>query len=134
MRYTIDLEHDEAGWWVATARDVPGCHTQGRSIRQALSRVREAMAACVGEDVAPDELEPRVHLPAETRRVVARYESACRRLERDQKAARRATDKAVETLVDELSLSVRDAADVLGLSHQRVHQLSNAMSATDGCS
>ena len=128
MKYTIDLERDEAGWWVATARDVAGCHTQGRSIRQSLSRVREALAACAGEGVASDDLEPCVHLPVEARRVVARYESACKRLERDRNAARYATDKAVETLVDELSLSVRDAGDVLGLSHQRVSQLTNPRS------
>jgi predicted RNase H-like HicB family nuclease len=125
MSYTIDLERDTGGWWVATARDVPGCHTQGRSIRQSLSRIREALAACIGEDISSDSLTPSVHLPAEAGRVVTRYESACRQLEVDQAVARRATDDAVETLVHELSLSVRDAAEVLGLSHQRVHQLSN---------
>ncbi len=126
--YAIDLEHDGSGWWLATARGVAGCHTQGRSIRQSLSRVCEALEVCTGERVTTDQLEPRVHLPAEARRVVTRYESACKRLERDQETARSATDKAVETLVDGLSLSVRDAGDVLGLSHQRVHQLSNLRS------
>ena len=129
MKYTIDLERDESGWWVATARDIPGCHTQGRSIRQSLSRVREALAVCVGEHVAADALEPCVHLEDEARRAVSRYESACRRLERDQIAARAATSEAVETLVGGLSLSVRDAGDVLGLSHQRVNQLSKSRPA-----
>jgi predicted RNase H-like HicB family nuclease len=123
MKHTVDLEHDKSGWWIATARGVAGCHTQGRSIRQTLSRMCEALSACLDEDIALDQLDPCVHLPAEARLVVDRHDSACRRLERDQEAARTATDKAVQTLVGELSLSVRDAGDVLGLSHQRVHQL-----------
>jgi len=45
---------------------------------------------------------------------------------REERAAHSATDRAIETLVGELSLSVRDAGDVLGLSHQRVHQLVGA--------
>ena len=130
MTYTVDLQRDEAGWWVASVRDVPGCHTQGRSIRQSLSRVREALAACAGHDVPADALEPRVHLESEARRAVSRYESACRRLERDQEAARAATAEAVEKLVGGLSLSVRDAGDVLGLSHQRVNQLTKSSAAT----
>lgn len=124
MKYTIDLAHDESGWWVATAREVPGCHTQGRSIRQSVSRIREALEACLGEEIATGALDPVVHLPSDVRHVVTRYESACERLERDQEAARLATDEAVDKLVAGLSLSVRDAGDVLGLSHQRVHQLS----------
>jgi predicted RNase H-like HicB family nuclease len=129
MKYEIDLERDESGWWVATARDISGCHTQGRSIRQSLSRIGEALAVCVGEDIPLDALKPRVHLEAEARRVVSRYEAACRRLERDQIAARTATAEAVETLVGGLALSVRDAGDVLGLSHQRVNQLTKSGSA-----
>jgi predicted RNase H-like HicB family nuclease len=128
MSYVVDLDRDEVGVWVATARGVPGCHTQGRSIRQALSRMREALVVCVDKDVTPDEIETRVHLPEQARLVVAQYESACTQLERDQKAAHVATDRAVETLVREMSLSVRDAGEVLGLSHQRVHQLANQRS------
>src|SRR5450759_4126769 len=74
MSHTVDLEHDSAGWWLASARDIRGCHTQGRSIRQALSRMREALAACLGEDIAADQIEPCIHLPLEAREAVARYE------------------------------------------------------------
>jgi predicted RNase H-like HicB family nuclease len=123
VRYLIDLERDEAGWWVATAKGVAGCHTQGRSIRQAMSRVREVLEVCVGDAVSSDQLEPCIHLSDDARRVIARYETACKRLEHEQTEARLATAQAVETLVDDLSLSVRDAGEVLGLSHQRVSQL-----------
>jgi predicted RNase H-like HicB family nuclease len=131
MRYAIDLERDEQRWWVATARGIAGCHTQGRSIRQALSRIREALAACTDTDVAPEQLAPAIHLPVEARSAVERYAAASKRLERDQRAARSAADEAIETLVGDLSLSVRDAGDVLGLSHQRVHQLVSAAGAAN---
>jgi len=135
MKHTIDLEYDASGWWIATARGVAGCHTQGRSIRQTVSRMCEALSVCLDGDVVSEQLEPHVHLPADARLVVARHDSACRRLERDQEAARAATDRAVQTLVGELSLSVRDTGYVLGLSHQRVHQLvggKTARSTTSG--
>lgn len=123
MIYAVDLNRDESGWWIATVSEVPGCHTQGRSIRQAMARIREALEACTGDVVEPERLVPQVHLSAEVRKVVTEYESACRRLEREQEAARTATSAAVDTLVDGLALSVRDAGDILGLSHQRVSQL-----------
>jgi predicted RNase H-like HicB family nuclease len=44
--YKVTFERDEDGWWVATATDLAGCHTQGRSIAQARERLREAMALC----------------------------------------------------------------------------------------
>lgn len=108
------------------ARDHWSVRTLSQQIRRALSRMREALSVCVDENVACDQLDPCVHLPAEARLVVARYQSANKRLQRDQREAHSATDRAIETLVGELSLSVRDARDVLGLSHQRVHQLVGA--------
>jgi predicted RNase H-like HicB family nuclease len=122
MTYTVDLERDEAGWWVASVREVGGCRTQGRSIRQALERIREALAAC-GEDAATADLVPVSHLPQGARRVISRYESSRARLEREQAEMRVAADHAVAVLTREFHLSVRDAGTLLGLSHQRVHQI-----------
>jgi predicted RNase H-like HicB family nuclease len=42
--YQVELERDERGWWAASVPAVPGAHTQGRSIAQAMNRIREALS------------------------------------------------------------------------------------------
>ncbi|MHB8705684.1 MAG: type II toxin-antitoxin system HicB family antitoxin [Coriobacteriia bacterium] len=123
MKYIVRLEFDETRRWVASINDVPGCHTQGRSIRQVMSRAREALEVCVG-DVADAELVPQIELPTQVREAVARYEGSRERLKREEADARTATRDAVRVLGDNAGLSVRDVGDVLGLSHQRVQQIS----------
>jgi predicted RNase H-like HicB family nuclease len=124
MTYVVDLERDEAGWWVASVVGLRGCRTQGRSIRQALARVPEAIGVCVETD-DDIELAPRAHLPRAARNAVERHEAARARLERDQEAVRAAAEEAVTVLTDRVGLSVRDAGFLLGLSHQRVNQVAN---------
>jgi predicted RNase H-like HicB family nuclease len=47
--YKIDYVRDESEWWVASIREVPGCHSQGRTIDEARRRVREALALFVDD-------------------------------------------------------------------------------------
>jgi predicted RNase H-like HicB family nuclease len=42
QRFTVVLERDEDGMYVASIPALPGCHTQGRSLDQAMRRIREA--------------------------------------------------------------------------------------------
>jgi predicted RNase H-like HicB family nuclease len=42
QRFTVVLERDEDGLYVASIPALPGCHTQGRSLDQAMRRMREA--------------------------------------------------------------------------------------------
>ena len=122
MKYDVDLILDERKWWVASVRNVPGCRTQGRSIRQAVSRTREALETCVDLPLRA-ELRPHVQLPSPAQQAVDHYHAAREALEREQRETRLAADVAVDALVRDLGLSVRDAGDLLGLSHQRIHQV-----------
>jgi predicted RNase H-like HicB family nuclease len=42
QRFTVVLERDEDGVYVASIPALPGCHTQSRSLDQAMRRIREA--------------------------------------------------------------------------------------------
>lgn len=120
--YTVLMDRDEDGWWIASVEGVSGCHTQGRSIAQALRRAREVLAACV-DDHESARLVPRVELTADARRAIGRYKSARERLEADRTDTVRAAAGAVALLTETHGMSVRDAGELLGLSHQRVHQI-----------
>lgn len=41
--FHIIIEKDQEGWFVGTVPELPGCHTQGRTIPQLLERMKEAI-------------------------------------------------------------------------------------------
>ena len=60
--YTVVYERDEADWWVAEVPEVPGCHTQGRTIEQARERILDALSLYAG-DTMPILLREEARLP-----------------------------------------------------------------------
>jgi len=46
MDFTIIIEQDEDGIYVASVPEIQGCHTQGNSIPQVLERIKEAIEVC----------------------------------------------------------------------------------------
>lgn len=42
--YTIVIERDEEGWLIADAPQLPGCHTQARSLDALMKRMHEAIS------------------------------------------------------------------------------------------
>jgi predicted RNase H-like HicB family nuclease len=121
-RYVVVYERDESGYWIASVSGVKGCHTQGRSLSQARERIREALGLFI-DDADKVELRDRIKLPGELQGVVTHVRKkgvALAELEAEVRAERR---KAVERLVNERHLSRRDAAELIGLSFQRVQQL-----------
>lgn len=56
--FSVVIERDEDGYFVASVPALPGCHTQARSLDELMERVREAIAACLDESPpSVDELE-----------------------------------------------------------------------------
>ena len=54
--FTVIIEKDEEGLYIATAPDIPGCYTQGKTIPQVLERIKEAIEVCIeadGEEMKP---------------------------------------------------------------------------------
>ncbi len=126
--YVVVYDRDESGAWIAQVPAVPGCHTYGRTLEQARRRIREALSLWIDDaDVA--ELHDEVHLPAEAERILAAYREARAREDAEQERARESTLVAVRSLTEELGLSNTDAGTILGLSRQRVQQLTHECSA-----
>ncbi len=47
MDFTVVIEQDEEGTYIAKVPDISGCCTQGKIIPQALERVNEAIEVCI---------------------------------------------------------------------------------------
>lgn len=121
--YRVAYERDESGLWVASVRGVRGCHTQGRTVDEARRRIREALELFV-DNARKATLVDEVKLPTDAARAVRAYATLRKRAEQEDRRAALAARRAVRVLRSgRLKMSARDAARLLGLSHQRVHQL-----------
>jgi predicted RNase H-like HicB family nuclease len=45
--FSVVIERDAEGTYVASVPTLPGCHTQARSLDELMDRVREAIALCL---------------------------------------------------------------------------------------
>ena len=119
--YKVIYKLNEGGEWTAWVRGLRRCKGRGKTLRQARKRLR----ACLGRfDQEPHraDLVEDVKLPGSARAVLARHWAARRRARREEARADTATRQAVEALL-ELRLSVRDAADLLGVAYPKAQQL-----------
>lgn len=123
--YLVAYERDESGWWVASVRGLRGCHTQGRTVDEARRRMVEAMELFV-DDARSATIVDDVKLPVRAAQAIRAYATLRQKAEREDRRAALAARKAVRMLRGgRLKMSARDAARLLGLSHQRVHQLTD---------
>ena len=44
--FSVIIERDEAGFYVASVPELRGCHTQARSLDKLMARIREAIDLC----------------------------------------------------------------------------------------
>lgn len=114
--------HRSGDWWALSVEELPGVQSQVRSLRQAETALREAIGLVL--DVAADEvvvivtpdLPKAVHLKVIESRIKV---TALQHIQEETAALSR---DAARALIDE-GLSQRDAAEILGVSFQRVSQL-----------
>lgn len=118
--YKVTYERDEDGWWVGTCPSLRGCHTQGRSIAQTRERLREAMALF---DVSPTAvLAEEIHVGKKIEHDLELLRSTRERAEQLAKESAEQTRRIADRLA-KAGLSRRDVGELLGISFQRVQQL-----------
>ena len=119
--YVAVYERDPGrGAWLVHIDGIDGCHTHGRTLRQAGERISEALAAWL--DREPGEFVIEHEWPGAVTALAADV-AAVRSASDDAAALALKQSRAVAATLDRMGLSRRDTADVLGLSHQRVQQL-----------
>jgi predicted RNase H-like HicB family nuclease len=52
--YYMVVEHDADGWYVGSVPELPGCHTQGKTIEELTERMREAISLYLDETGEPE--------------------------------------------------------------------------------
>ena len=53
-QFDVVIERDEEGYYVASVPQLPGCHTQARSLDEVTERIREAVELCLEVESAPE--------------------------------------------------------------------------------
>ncbi len=121
--YTVTAERS-GRWWVLQALEAPGAISQVARLEQA-DQIREAIAFVTGEpeDAISISLVPT--LPGQSEEILANYRATRERYEEVRAALAATQAELARLLVDVQHLSVRDAGTIMGVSHQRVHQLVN---------
>lgn len=124
-RLHAQYRRDEDGTtWLVQLREEPRVHSFGRTLRQAHQHIVDAAALWWGIDPADLDL---VHeygdIAPATFDAVADAKAARAGAEEAQRAWNEKARSAALRLRDEAGLSVRDSAELLDLSHQRIQQL-----------
>lgn len=126
--YTARLEREKDGQWSVELEEEPRAHTWGMTVDQALTRMREAAALWFNTDEDQIDLIACPVLPKTTGRTVEAARAARAHARDADRLAVEQTRKAAAALTSR-GISMRDAAAILGISHQRVHQLLTAGTA-----
>jgi predicted RNase H-like HicB family nuclease len=116
--YAVHYSHDDNGLWLVRALDLPGAHSHGRSIIAARRNIKEAIALVLDiDDESVLNLTESFVFPDDTKldQVLA-LRGEAQKLTVD-------ADNALRAYVSRSVLSVRDLAELLGLSFQRIQQL-----------
>jgi len=52
--FTVVIERGEEGYYVASVPELPGCHTQAKTIEELMERIKEAIILYLESEGAPE--------------------------------------------------------------------------------
>ena len=52
--FTVVIERDEDGWYIARVPELRGCHTQAKNLDTLMKRVREVIKLCLEDGETPE--------------------------------------------------------------------------------
>ncbi|MHB8342203.1 MAG: type II toxin-antitoxin system HicB family antitoxin [Mycobacteriales bacterium] len=123
-RYTARYSFEDGNWLVEIA-EFPQIHTFARTLGKARANIRDALGLWlrVEDSGALNVVDEVDGLPVELANAVSEAGQSRARAGALLERAQELTAVAARRLVEDIGLSTRDAAELLGVSHQRVHQL-----------
>lgn len=110
-------------WWAVDVPEVPGVFTQARRLDQVSAMVADAVSLMAGIPSDDVEVEVAPDLPPRVAKDLARARAAQDRANAAAREAATAKREIVRRLREDAGLSVRDVGIVVGISPQRVSQL-----------
>ena len=127
--YHASFELDQSGMWIVEIEELPEVHSYGRTLGKAKEHVCDALALWLGIPVT--EARERIQfgspdLPASAGESVDRAIAEREIADSASRVAAELMAAAAVSLLDDAHLSMRDAAEILGLSHQRIQQISSS--------
>lgn len=120
-RYTVRATRS-GRWWAIEVPEVPGLFSQARRLSEAAEMATDAIALMLDVDPSTFEVEIVPVLDPDVSRRVERSRALLHQAKEVRNSASAAARDAARALLAS-GLSQRDAAEVLGVSFQRVSQL-----------
>ncbi|MBM4363467.1 MAG: hypothetical protein FJ104_12370 [Deltaproteobacteria bacterium] len=117
-RVKLVYQQEGTGWRVS-APGTKGAEAWGRS----LSESRRKILKVLGASAKKAELVEDIQLPGNARKELDRYSETRERVLAELAMLRKATRSVVALLTGKHGISLRDASALLGLSRERVRQL-----------
>jgi predicted RNase H-like HicB family nuclease len=124
MNYTVECVRS-GDWWAITVPELRGVFSQARRLDQVEPMAREAIALMLDVDVDSFHVEVKPKVPDE----VVRARQARSALREAEQSAEEATRHAATELLRQ-GYTVRDAGKLLGISPQRVSQITASKPST----
>ena len=121
VNVTAVAERSE-GWWAVRVPELPGVFTQARRLDQVGAMAADAVAALLGIDPATVKVEVQPVLDVDVAQRLAEARKERRHADELASAAAEKLRRVARALAED-GLPERDIGSILGVSHQRAHQL-----------